>query len=317
MQILQPPAPPRGRGLFSFKPYFPLMIVTTIIWGAAFPITKPGLLDVPPATFAVARFGISLGVLLPFLFGLRKGWHLPPQAWGRVALAGFLGFSFAQLGQNWGLTLSPASDIAILASTEPLCIAVMAAFFLKERPGQAVWAGLAISLVGVLVVVGVNPLNLLNPSGGADGKGDYRVLGDLTFLTGMLGFAIYNILTRSLTQRYNGLELTSGALIFGFLGLVPFSAFEIMNNKAPQFTQAAWVGILYSALLVTAFGFLALSWSIKKVPVARVALLFYIQPVSGVLISWFGGEKLTLNFGIGAAIILTGLFVAEYFSAPS
>jgi len=105
--------------------------------------------------------------------------------------------------------------------------------------------------------------------------------------------------------------------MFGVLGLVPFALVEIVFGTAPiRFTGVAWGGILYTALLVTVFGFLALSWSLKRVTAARVALLFYLQPLSGVIISWFGGEQLTLNFGIGAVMILCGVYIAERASRP-
>lgn len=293
------------------QPYFPLMVVTTIIWGAAFPITKPGLADVPAATFALTRFVIAAVIMVPLVFALRKGFHIRRRDWPKVALAGFLGFVVIQLGQNWGLSLSPASDIAILTTTEPVSIALLAAFFLGEKPAPRFWLGLALSLTGVLVVIGVNPLSLFGSTSGPVDSPN-RLFGDLLFLGGTLGFAGYNVMSRGLSQRIDGLEFTGGAVSVGVLGLLPFALFELFVTGAPvHFSGVAWGGILYSSLLVTVFGFLALSWSLKRVTAARVALLFYLQPVAGVIISWFGGEQLTWNFGVGAVMILGGVYIAE------
>src|SRR5262245_21852026 len=69
-----------------------------IIWGCAFPLTKPALLDIPPFSFALLRFALSLAVLLP-LCGRRA---LPllrsPDRW-RIVVAGVFGFTLAQTGQ--------------------------------------------------------------------------------------------------------------------------------------------------------------------------------------------------------------------------
>lgn len=297
----------------KIQPYLPLMVVTTIIWGAAFPISKSGLGDVPAATFALSRFAIAAAILLPLVFLLRKGFHISRQDWPKVALAGVLGFVVIQLGQNWGLSLSPASDISILTTTEPVSIALLGAYFLKEKPAPFFWVGLAISLVGVLTVIGVNPLTLFSPgSGSGSTENGNRLFGDLLFLGGTLGFAGYNVLNRGLSKRIDGLEFTGGAVSVGVICLIPFALIEIFLGTAPiNYTGKAWVGILYTALLVTVFGFLALSWSLKRVPAARVALLFYLQPLSGVIISWFGGEQLTWNFGVGAVLILGGVYIAE------
>lgn len=295
----------------TIQPYLPLMVVTTIIWGAAFPISKSGLGDVPAATFALARFVIAAAILVPLVFIVRKGFHIRRQDWPKVALAGVLGFVVIQLGQNWGLSLSPASDIAILTTTEPVSIALLGAYFLKEKPAPFFWVGLGISLVGVLTVIGINPLTLFSPGSGSSENGN-RLFGDLLFLGGTLGFAGYNILNRGLSKRIDGLEFTGGAVAVGVVCLVPFALIELLFGTAPiNFTGRAWVGILYTALLVTVFGFLALSWSLKRVTAARVALLLYLQPLSGVIISWFGGEQLTWNFGVGAVLILSGVYIAE------
>jgi drug/metabolite transporter (DMT)-like permease len=295
----------------AIQPYLPLMFVTTIIWGAAFPISKSGLGDVPAATFAFVRFVIAAAILVPMVFILRKGFHIERRDWPKVVLAGILGFVVIQLGQNWGLSKSPASDIAILTTTEPVSIALLAAYFLKEKPAPLFWGGLALSLAGVLTVIGVNPATLFMPSAGPS-EGDNRLLGDLLFLGGTLGFAGYNILNRGLSKRIDGLEFTGGAVAVGVLGLLPFALIEVFAGTAPiNFTGRAWGGILFTALLVTVFGFLALSWSLKRVTAARVALLFYLQPLSGVIISWFGGEQLTWNFGVGAVMILGGVYIAE------
>src|SRR5690242_10537062 len=73
-----------------------------IIWGCAFPLTKPALLDIPPFTFALLRFALALVVLLPLCarqaFALLRG----PDRW-RVVAAGVLGFTLAQTGQTVGL----------------------------------------------------------------------------------------------------------------------------------------------------------------------------------------------------------------------
>ncbi len=306
MSLQTPETAAVSRSRFRFQPYLPLMALTCIIWGAAFPITRLGLADIPPATFALIRFSLAAIVLLPLMLFLRGGWHIARRDWGRIAFAGVMGFSLIQLGQNWGLTFSTASDISILAATEPLSITLLAAYFLGEKPLRAVWLGLLVSLVGVWFVLGINPLTLFSGSKGS------QVWGDLIFLGGTLGWAAYNVLGRSLTQRYDGLEVTTGAVMFGIIGLAPFSLLEVtLGGRTVQFSGAAWVGLLYASMLVTVFGFLALFWSLKRIPAARVALLFYLQPVAGVLVSWLGGEQLSWNFGLGACLILAGVYIAE------
>src|SRR4029079_16532489 len=88
----------------------PLLAIAgvNVIWGAAFPLTKPALETIPPFTFALLRFGVALAILTP-LAGrgapvLLRG---PDGRW--LAVMGLLGFCVAQLAQTMALSLSPAS----------------------------------------------------------------------------------------------------------------------------------------------------------------------------------------------------------------
>lgn len=53
----------------------------------------------------------------------------------------------------WGIAHAGAGLAAVLANTDPLFVAALAAGFLGERLERRQWAGLALGLVGVGVVV--------------------------------------------------------------------------------------------------------------------------------------------------------------------
>src|SRR3954447_11372569 len=87
------------------------MAGVNIIWGAAFPLTKPALETIPPFTFALLRFTLALALLLPLARGQAPA-LLRGTDGRRLAIMGLLGFCVAQLAQTLALSLSPASDIA-------------------------------------------------------------------------------------------------------------------------------------------------------------------------------------------------------------
>lgn len=297
-----------------FPLYIPVMVITNIIWGAAFPITKPGLADFPPATFAFLRFVLAALVLVPLVVMWRGGWHFDWRTWKLVAVGGVMGFSLVQLGQNWGLMLSSASDIAIIAATQPLTMALLAALFLRERPDVLTWLGFFVSLGGVCFVIGLNPFEMFSgASSSADtGSANSRMLGDIIFFVGTFGCAVYNIINRRLVQRHDTLELTAGAVIWGMLGLAPFSGWEVISGGSNlHFSEWVIIGLVYSALGVTVFGFLALAWSLRQATATKIAVLYYLQPLSGVLLAWLSGEKLGWTFGIGSLLIIVGVYLAE------
>lgn len=111
----------------------------------------------PPITAAGARLTLA-GVLLLALLAilgrpLRPG--VGPMAVGWLALTQTVLFYGAVF---WGIAQEGAGLPAVLANTDPLFVAVLAALFLGELLTGRQWMGLVIGLVGAAVVVWDGPL---------------------------------------------------------------------------------------------------------------------------------------------------------------
>jgi O-acetylserine/cysteine efflux transporter len=279
------------------------MALVNVIWGVAFPITKPALADIPPFTFAALRFLIALAVLLPLAgrrwIELLRG----PERWRMLAL-GMCGFCLVQLAQMLALQLSPASDIALIATTTPLWITLLAWPMLGERPGVRGWLGFALAISGLVLVVWPQ-------GGGAENSG--RLLGDLIYVVGSLAWALYNVLGKAVMARHDPLGPTAAAALVGTIGLVPFALWEWASGRPAHITVAGAGALLYTGLLVTVVGFLVLFWAYRRVSAAQVAITMYLQPLAGVLAAWWWlGEPLGAWFLIGAALVLAGVGVVAF-----
>jgi drug/metabolite transporter (DMT)-like permease len=289
---------PQHSKLSTFTPLL-AMAGVNVIWGAAFPITKPALETIPPFTFALLRFAVALAVLLPLAgrdaLALLRG---PDRR--RFIAMGLMGFCVAQVAQTAALALSPASDIALLAPTTPLWIALLAWLWLGERLTRRGAIGFALALGGLLLIVW--------PQGGETAGASTRLLGDAIFLVTSLGWAGYNLMGREMMSRHDPLPATTAAGLVGTLGIVPFAAGEWLAGGAPRWTPIGAAAVAYTGLLVTAFGFLVLFWALRHARAAPVAIMMYIQPVAGVLLAWLWlGERLEGAFFAGAALVLAGV----------
>jgi drug/metabolite transporter (DMT)-like permease len=281
--------------------YTPLLAMAgvNVIWGAAFPITKPALESIPPFTFALLRFVVALAVLVPLAgrpaLALLRG---PDRR--RFVVMGLLGFCIAQVAQTAALRLSPASDISLLAPTTPLWIALLAWLWLGERLSRRGMLGFALALGGLLLSVW--------PQGDAAGKAGARLLGDAIFLLNCLTWAGYNLMGRAMMARHDPLPATTAAGLVGTLGIVPFAAGEWLTGSTLVWTPIGVAAVAYTGLLVPAFGFLVLFWALRRVRAAPVAIMMYLQPVAGVLLAWLWlGERLEGAFFAGAALVLAGV----------
>lgn len=286
------------------------MAGVNIIWGIAFPITKPALQDIPPMSFALLRFALVVAVLIP-LAG--RSWLVllrGPERW-RMLILGTCGFGLVQLTQMLALQLSPASDIALIATTTPLWITILAWPMLGERPGLWGWLGLSLALIGLLLVIGPQDGGAASATGG-------RVLGDLIYLVSSLLWALYNVLGKALMRRYNPLGPTTAAALIGMLSLIPFAGSELLAGQRYLFSAAAVLALLFTALLVTVLGYLTLFWAYRHASAAQVAVTMYLQPIAGVVAAWLWlHEPLSGGFLAGAVLVLLGVAVASQSQAST
>lgn len=276
-----------------------VMAFVNMIWGAAYPITKPALLDMPPITFAFYRFLVASIVLVPLA---------PRATWSLITgtekqhffIMGLVGFCLTQITQVEALTLSPASHIALLSATTPLWVAGLAFFWLGERFTRRMMAGIAVAVVGMVLV--------LNPDR-SQPIGNGAVLGYVIYIISALCWGIYNVMGRSTMQRHPPVPATAAAALYGVLCLAPFALGEYLTGHVTHVTVATVSGILYTGLLVTVVGYLALFWALQRATSGRVSAMMYFQPIAGVAVAWaWLGEQPSLMFFIGSALTLIGVY---------
>src|SRR6478752_3870283 len=97
-----------------------------------------------------------------------------------------LGFALHFWSWNTSVTLTTVAASVVLVNTQPVVVALLSGVWLRETPTGRQWMGIAIAMVGALVVV------LPELVGGAP-TGDHprALLGDCLALVGALTAAIY------------------------------------------------------------------------------------------------------------------------------
>ncbi|MGA8051391.1 MAG: DMT family transporter [Burkholderiales bacterium] len=124
------------------------------IWGSGYLATKTGLHYAAPFTFLALRFALAAACLVPVLIVVRPRWPRAPREWVHLIVAGLLMHAVqlggSHYGQYWGIS---AGIVAVLFSVQPLLTAIVASRWLGERLTTHQWAGVAIGLAGVGLVV--------------------------------------------------------------------------------------------------------------------------------------------------------------------
>lgn len=276
-----------------------LMLLVAFIGGSVSAVSKISLIEIPQLSFALLRFLFAAIVLLPFIIK-RKEFFVKNLK--RTILVSLLVTANAILF-IFGVERTTASISQILYGGTPLIVGIFSFLLLKEKINSKKLCGMIIGFIGVLIIISLPAL-----SNGAQFNGD--LLGNFIILLAVFSFALYSVLSKSLQKEYTPIEITTFFVLttlFVQILLVPLDLIQ-NQNWWNNISQKSILGVAYVGILGTSVTYLIYQHIIKNSTPFVASMILYLQPVFGFLwASVLLGEKITLEFIIGAILILVGV----------
>ena len=239
-------------------------LLAAALWGGMYVVSRLTFDSIPPITLGLLRLLIGVTVLglvlrrVPLLRDRR--------------LAG-LGACLAAtlMLQFWGTDLAGAAAGSLLTLLTPVFVAILAPLILQEGTRWRQWAGIAIALVGAVVV-----------SGGGTGV---SLLGDVLLVGASLTWAAYTVLGAPLVRKLGALEITTGASLWALPMMIPGTVLELAGGAHLALTGAGVLGALYLGVFATALAWWAWYRGLERLPAVTAAVFFLAQPVVGIALS--------------------------------
>ncbi len=272
-------------------------VLLAAIWGSSFLFTRVGVVEFGPLPTAFVRVAIASLFLIPLLW-LRG---LAPQLrrhWKKIFVIGILNsaipfacFSFALLSITTGLS-------AILNATVPLFGALVAWFWLKDKPVGSRILGLVVGFAGVAMLAWDKASFKPDASGVAPG---WAVLACL-LATLCYGFAA--IATKRYLSGLPALVTASGSQIGAMLGLaLPALWFWPATMPGLQ----AWLSLVVVGVVCTGIAYILYFRLIERAGPARALAVTFVVPVFAVIYGvLFLGEAVTAWMLICGGVIVCG-----------
>ena len=279
------------------------MLAATLLWGATFVPARDLLRSVGPIELVFTRFAAATAVFALVLL-VRRVLRGPPGAGVRAALAGgavsgVLGAG-GYLFQAIGLTRTSAGSSAFLTCVGTVLAALFAWPLLGQRPSLALIQGLALALVGSL---------LLSSRAGLAGLG--LGAGEAWTLAGALVYALQIVAVATWAPRADVLLLTGIQTGVVALTLLPFAGHAAVQMSALD-GAGAW-RLAYLALAGSVIAPLLQVTAQRTLSAGRIALLFALEPVFGLVFALtLGGERFAPSWWLGALLILCGVLRVEW-----
>lgn len=294
-----------------------LLLLMAIIWGTNYSIVKFAFQEVDPQAFnaarmliastaflgimGVLRFRQSPSVVAPVRHGLQSIFRTPARVTARDALElaglGLVGHFLYQYFFIGGLALTTVANSSLMLATTPVVIALISAAFGQERVGARHWAGAALSLLGIYVVVG----------GGVD-LGGQGLKGDLMMVAAVLCWAVYTLGSRRLISRHSPVGVTGMSMAIGTLVYVPVMWPHVQAVAWDAVSWRTWVSIVYSSIFALGVAYTIWYAGVRQIGSARTSVYSNVIPIVAMATAViFLGEPVRLTNLIGATAVLVGV----------
>jgi drug/metabolite transporter (DMT)-like permease len=218
---------------------------------------------------------------------------------------GVLGIAINALLGYWGISLTTATDAALLIAGEVLFTTVLAVMLAGEHLDKLRGLGLVTGALGVVVLIagGASEALPLAPA---------RPLGDVLILVG-LGFeAAYTVLGTRLAHRYDPLTVLTLSVSGSCLVWLPVIGLYAIQGalRAPSLVGGA--GVLYLALVNSVVCYLVWFSVLRRAGATLGALSLMAQPVVGATLGVLVlGDPVLPSTLIGGACVLACLLLAS------
>lgn len=279
-----------------------LLIAMAIIWGVNFPVVKYGTQVLEPLAYNAARMTLGAVVLLAIAFRRSEKRPSTSDKWKLMGL-GVLGHCIYQLLFVHGIAITKAGTASLVVAASPAIVALVARAFGYERLPMRALIGIALSIGGVLLVLG----------GSVADDGDANVLGDAMILFAVIVWAFYTTWLVPMTKRVEAVQIAAWTLLGGVIPLIVFAIPSLLRTDWIAIAPLTWLAIAYSGLLAMVVAYLFWYRGVNEIGATRTAMFGNLQPIVAVLVAWgMLGEIPTLFQGAGAAAVLGGLWLARH-----
>ena len=287
------------------------LFVTACFWGGTFVAGRAVAAHMGPFSAAFLRFVLASACM--WWITRRRAGGLPRLTRRQLPLVILLGltgvFAYNALFFT-GLRTVPAGRAAIIVATNPVWIGLLAAVLFKETLTWFKALGIALSVSGAVVVISQgDPLALFSTG---------LTLGDVAILGCVASWVAYSLLGKQVMKDLSPHGAVTYSCVAGTLFLAVPAGLEGVFADLWTLPWQAWAQIGYLGVFGTVLGFTWFYEGVKEIGASRAAVFINIVPISAMVSAYLIlGEAVSVSLGLGAALVLCGVWLANRRTSPS
>jgi len=280
------------------------LIAANVIYGLNYTIAKialPGYID--PFSFVLIRVSLAL-LLFWMMWGILVREEIERKDIPVFMLGGLFGVAINQLLFFHGLAQTTEINASLIMITVPIIVLVLSHLLIREKITWRKISGITLAAIGAFLLIGF----------GQDFNfGSETMNGDLMILANASSYALYLVIMKPLTNKYNPLTVVSMVFSFGLIPVAFFGYKHLTKIDWPAFTPIVWFSVLYVVLATTVMAYLLNMFALKKVNPSIVSVYIYSQPLIATTVSVAAGnDLLTLLKVLAGMLIILGVFLTTH-----
>jgi len=270
-----------------------------ILWSSSFVAIKFAYETYPPITLAVTRFVVATLILGALTLLPKNRMRLAKKDIFTVAVCGLTGIMLYAVLQNIAMQWTSASSATLIIASYPVITLLLESLIYKTKLSVLKIAGILIAIGGVVILSYVKP----------DARQQGELLGSLLLVAAGVVWAVYNLMTKKVVNRYPPVTLLFYTTLFGTLFMLPMALIERGQWATP--TAMSFSMMLFLGVFCSVAAFLLYNRGLKTMSASSVTSMLNLVPIFGVFFSYILlGEQVTLRKFIGGAVVIFGVMLS-------
>jgi drug/metabolite transporter (DMT)-like permease len=273
-----------------------IWLLLCLIWGTTWIFIKIGLDDLPPLTFAAARFLLAVAILFVVIRVQKIPLPKTAKEWRLIALTGVLQFSINYSMVFWSEQYITSGLAAVLQAMITVFGLILAWIFLpNERITRLKVFAVAMGIVGVGVIF-YDQLSV---------QSFMAFLGCLGVVIGSYAAAQASILVKAKGGAIHPAALVFCQMVCGLPAIIVYSLVAEGNPLTFHWTWKAVGCVLYLTIAGTIAAFWLYYWLLGKIESTKAMMISLVTPLLAVVIGAITiGETLPPQTGLGGLLII-------------
>ena len=269
------------------------LVLTTLLWGTSFIITKNLTQEVPIFLYLGIRFSIAIIGFIPYFIRIKR---MNKKILLFGTLTGLM-YYFAIVFQTLGIQTTTAGKAAFITGLSTIMVPFITWLGFRKAIKKRVWLAVIISLSGMI---------FLWLEGGSN-----IIIGDLLVLLCAVLYALFIVLNDKYVRivdvyLYSAVQLIVISVLSLGGSFLLNETYDLMNVSLPF-----WLIFIYMGLAVTTGTFIFQNWSQQHQGPTQTAIIFTLEPVFAVIFASFiiGYETMTWLGWLGCALIFIAILI--------